>query len=60
MYVPQALVNGWPQNNTVGFNAKKPLPNNGSLYLLLEKDFICLDDTTEDQSDNYNNPNKTC
>jgi len=27
---------------------------------LVEKDFICLDETTEDQSDNYENPNKTC
>jgi len=27
---------------------------------LLEKDFVCLDHTTEDQSDNYENPNTTC
>ena len=26
------------------------------IYLLLEKDFTCLDNTIEDQSDNYPNP----
>ena len=35
--------------------------NHGTLHLLIEKDFICLDNVTEDQSDNYPNPlaNKT-
>lgn len=60
MFVPASLTKGWPENNTVGFEANIPLAHNKSLYLLLEKDFICLDDTTEDQSDNYENPNKTC
>jgi len=31
-----------------------------TLYLLLEKDFVCLDETHEDQADNFENPNKTC
>jgi len=30
------------------------------LKLLLEKDFVCLDDTDEDQSDQYDNPNAKC
>lgn len=30
------------------------------LTLIVEKDFVCLDHTDEDQSDNYENPNKTC
>ena len=28
----------------------------GGLYLLVEKDFTCLDNVDEDQSDNYPNP----
>jgi len=28
----------------------------GSLHLLIEKDFTCLDNVAEDQSDNYPNP----
>jgi hypothetical protein len=30
------------------------------LLLLIEKDFVCLDHTDEDQSDNYANPNTKC
>jgi len=60
MFVPASLTKDWPANNIVGFDANIPLAGNRSLYLLLEKDFICLDDTNEDQSDNYENPNKTC
>jgi hypothetical protein len=60
MIVPSMLVKEWPENNIIGFNANMPLTGKDSLYLLLEKDFICLDETTEDQSDNYENPNKTC
>ncbi|WP_313190591.1 DUF7009 family protein [Sphingobacterium sp.] len=32
----------------------------GKVKLLLEKDFVCLDNTLEDQSDNYPNPNMKC
>ncbi len=32
----------------------------GDLFLLIEKDLQCLDDTFEDQSDMYENPNTTC
>jgi len=28
----------------------------GKLHLLVEKDFVCLDEVAEDQSDNYPNP----
>jgi hypothetical protein len=30
--------------------------NDDDLQLLLEKDFVCLDEVAEDQSDNYPNP----
>jgi hypothetical protein len=30
------------------------------LLLLIEKDFVCLDHTDEDQSDNYANPSTKC
>lgn len=60
MYVPALLTKDWPANNIVGFDAHIPVGDDKILYLLLEKDFICLDDITEDQSDNYENPNKAC
>jgi hypothetical protein len=60
MLVPASFVKDWPENEVVGINANMPVSENHSLYLLLEKDFICLDETFEDQSDNFENPNKTC
>jgi hypothetical protein len=59
MLVPATFIRNWPQNEVVGIETKMTIPENKTLYLLLEKDFICLDETTEDQSDNYENPNKT-
>lgn len=60
MTVPRKLTEGWPGNDIISFDARIPVSEHASLYLLLEKDFVCLDHTTEDQSDNYDNPNKTC
>ncbi|MCF0070480.1 hypothetical protein LZD49_08350 [Dyadobacter sp. CY261] len=57
---PANLLAGWTANNTVGFEANMPLGDGNSLYLLIEKDFKCLDNAHEDQSDNYDNPNQTC
>ena len=58
--VPELFIKAWPGNNVVGLETKMPLPGTESLYLLIEKDFVCLDETQEDQSDNYDNPNKAC
>ena len=58
--VPASFIKDWPRNNVVSIDTKIPLSDTESLYLLLEKDFICLDENTEDQRDNYTNPNKAC
>lgn len=60
MYVPASLIKDWPENDLVGFDANIPISDTASLYLLLEKDFVCTSETTEDQSDNFENPNKIC
>lgn len=60
MFVPSSLIHDWTVNNIISFDAHMPVDENKSLYLLLEKDFACLDHTTEDQSDNYENPSKVC
>lgn len=54
--VPQTWAEEWVETERVGYETNMPLPSGDSLYLLLEKDFVCLDNTTEDQSDNYPNP----
>ena len=60
VFIPASFVAGWPDNDIVGTDARMPLTGTDSLYILVEKDFVCLDETTEDQSDNYANPNKSC
>ncbi len=39
----------------IGFDDKT-----GPVSLLIEKDFVCIDNTDEDQSDNYPNPSAVC
>ena len=60
LMVPETLVKDWPENTVVGFDSHQAVSDTETLYLLLEKDFKCLDHTLEDQSDNFENPNKIC
>ena len=61
MYVPANIPAEWAKNETVGYENNLDMGNGRSLYLLLEKDFKCIDAPPhEDQSDNFENPNKVC
>lgn len=60
MFVPRTFVQHWPVNDVVGCDANMRVSDTETLYLLLEKDFVCLDENHEDQADNFENPNKTC
>ena len=60
VFIPQKIADEWTSTDMVGFNHKMPLGNDDHLFLLVEKDFVCLDNTFEDQSDNYPNPNAVC
>jgi len=60
VYMPAAFLEGWATNDVITFKGNMPIGNDESLSILVEKDFVCLDHTDEDQSDNYANPNKTC
>ncbi|SEA22684.1 hypothetical protein SAMN05192529_11112 [Arachidicoccus rhizosphaerae] len=53
--VPAAMTLALYNTDQVGFEDKT-----GTVSILIEKDFVCLDNKTEDQSDHYPNPNKTC
>jgi hypothetical protein len=59
MYAPQSLILDWDTNSLISIEANMAV-GEGSLYLLLEKDFKCIDHATEDQSDNYTNPKQIC
>lgn len=56
IYMPAKMVNEWINSDIVGFDTLMDVDNGEKLYLLLEKDFKCLDETVEDQTDNYENP----
>ncbi|MBK0379046.1 DUF7009 family protein [Mucilaginibacter segetis] len=49
--MPEAIADEWTGTERVGFETDMD-----GLHLLVEKDFTCLDNVTEDQSDNYPNP----
>lgn len=51
VYIPQTMANELAETDKVGFENERHMP-----HLLVEKDFTCLDDVAEDQSDNYPNP----
>ena len=61
MYVPANIRPVWANSETVGYENNMDLGDDSKLYLLLEKDFKCIDaPPNEDQSDNYENPHKEC
>lgn len=53
--MPETMINEWISTDRVGFEGQT-----GKIKLLIEKDFVCIDNTLEDQSDNYPNPNLKC
>lgn len=61
MHVPRHLIEEWITSNLVALDYDMPVNNGKTLYLLLEKDFKCIDALiTEDQSDYFENPAKSC
>ena len=60
IFVPENIVKEWTNTDIISFDNRMNIGNGKELFLLIEKDFACLDHTTEDQSDNYTNPNKVC
>jgi hypothetical protein len=60
VHIPESIATEWTSTDMIGFNHKMPIGKDEHLFLLVEKDFVCLDNTFEDQSDNYPNPNAVC
>lgn len=60
VFVPLIIQKEWTTTERVGFENKIKIASDKQLFILIEKDFVCLDHTTEDQSDNYPNPNRNC
>lgn len=51
IHMPGKMIEEWVYSDRIGFEN-----SNSAMYLLVEKDFVCLDNVAEDQSDNYPNP----
>lgn len=51
LFMPEWMTQEWIKTDRIGFEH-----THHGLYLLVEKDFVCLDNVTEDQSDNYPHP----
>src|SRR3954454_20339740 len=43
LYVPANMLQQWASTDLVGLDHNMPLPNGSHLYLLIEKDFKCID-----------------
>ena len=56
LQISEALLENWDTNNSVGFSHSVASSNGETIDLLLEKDFTCLEDRGEDESNNYPNP----
>jgi hypothetical protein len=55
--IPADQANAWGITDQVGITEDISLGNLGSLALLIEKDFACLDRSDEDNEDTFQNPN---
>jgi hypothetical protein len=60
LFFPKVDADAWYENEIITHQHTIKTINGSLLKLVLEKDFVCLDHSDEDQSDNYANPNKTC
>ena len=61
IFIPQNMLMEWAFSNKVSLVDQMPLGEKGTLQILLEKDFKCIDaDVNEDQSDYFENPLKSC
>lgn len=54
--LPLETAKQWTDSNEVGIYFNISSSEGKNLQLTIEKDFKCLDETIEDQSDNYENP----
>ena len=56
VYMPMEARQNWYASNRVGYSSTVAKETGNELAILVEKDFICMDEAIEDQSDNYPNP----
>lgn len=60
LLIPEKWAKDWDRSEKIGFDGIMKIDEEKFIYILIEKDFKCLDETTEDQSDNFENPSTAC
>ncbi|MEZ4932033.1 MAG: hypothetical protein R2788_07940 [Saprospiraceae bacterium] len=54
------MATDWSRSDEVGLEDDMPLGDGNALHILVEKDFKCLTERSEDESDLFPNPNENC
>ena len=57
--LPETAVKGWATTDQVGIKGDLNLENGDELSILVEKDFQCLTERAEDESDLFPNPKES-
>lgn len=58
VYMPMEAKQNWFDSTRVGYSTTMARDTENHLSILVEKDFTCMDNTLEDQSDTYPNPKR--
>jgi hypothetical protein len=57
---PKEQIQQWIDTDQVGFSAEIPNADGSALQILVEKDFKCLTERNEDDSNAFDNPAESC
>ncbi|MBW8685640.1 DUF7009 family protein [Chitinophaga rhizophila] len=57
---PKEQVTEWIDTDLVGFSAEIPNADGSAVHILVEKDFKCLTERDEDDSNAFDNPAQSC
>lgn len=58
--IPESRIKAWTEPDQVGFELIIPNTDGTEVSVLLEKDFKCLTEREEDDSNGFDNPMKNC
>ena len=58
--LPEKTADEWANSNQVGIENKIQLSDGSTFRILIEKDFKCLTERGEDESDHFPNPADSC
>lgn len=60
VYIPQSFSRALASTDHIGYDRNIPMAAGASVYLLIEKDFECLDAPEQDNEGSYPNPKQIC